>query len=282
MTWPSRLTARGAPWLVGCVAALSLHALLFSFLQLRGSRPRGPGLSRSRDNTPELLQFSSQPAPTVSVDALPLPKSRLLPPPPELLPPLRPAQAATGATGPQGRSARRGQRPEVSSINPAGLSPRAGLAQQGDQGRRFASGATPTATTGPDNQADWAMAAEHLRRFVRQDPAAASFKASVDSTAAQDGQAPVRMALDPPLQQAYQTLWQRARPLAPQPLGRESSDLTSAVEVRQASLRQVRAAAVSIRHGEFVVLPDDVQLFWLLGDHLFILQSPRNPSRLLN
>ena len=277
MTWQSRLQAKRGVLVMGCVAAVSLHALLFSYLQIRGSKSSGPEGLRGRDNTPELLQFSSQPVPRVSFDGLPLPKNSLLPPPPALLTPLRSARAAKGGLQPPGISTH-GLGKESTSLNSRPLSPRGGLAKQAGQGRRLATAANPNASTGADSQRDWEMAIEQLQGLMRQERTASSFAEFVDATAAKDGQPRVRMALEPPLLQAYQTLWQQAQPLAPQPLGRDSGKKTLVVEVRQASLRQVRAAAVSIRHGEFVVLPDDLQLFWLQGERLFILQSPRSQS----
>ena len=277
MTWQSSLQAKGGVLVIGCVAAVSLHALLLTYLQIRGGNSSGSGVSRGRDNTPELLQFSSQPAPTVSFDGLPLPKSSLLPPPPGLLSPLRSARAAKGGLQPPG-IATRGQGKASSSVNSTVLSPHGGLAKQAGQGSRLAAVGHPTASKGADSQADWDMAVEQLREWMRQERTAASFAEPFDASDAKDGQPRVRMALEPSLQQVYQTLWQRAQPLAPQPLGRDSGKKTLDMEVRQASLRQVRAGAVSIRHGEFVILPDYVQLFWLQGESLFILQSPRKFS----
>ncbi|MFN9546054.1 MAG: hypothetical protein ACK6AD_03140 [Cyanobacteriota bacterium] len=207
---------------------------------------------RSPDNTAELLEFSSRPTPLASLAVLPLPPSRALPPPP--------GQGATAG------AQRRGQ--------PA----------QADQERRLAragSRGVSAAASGQESAGDWALAVEQLRAFASQEPARAapSSAASVDPPTADDaqGKAPIRISLESPLHATYQTLWAQARPhVAPQ-LNRISGHLAVPVEVRQVSWPQVRSADLPIRHGQIVVLPDKLLMFWLQGDKLYLLQTSMAP-----
>jgi hypothetical protein len=90
-----------------------------------------------------------------------------------------------------------------------------------------------------------------------------------------EGSPAVRLVGDSPLTQAYQALWTQARPYAvPQPM-RAVGNTTLAVEVRLASWQEVRAKETPIRHGQMLVLPEKVMLLWLQGDHLYLLQSPK-------
>lgn len=67
--------------LMALMSALAFHALVLSYLQLQRHKAPLPEGLQSRDNTPELLQFSSEPAPVSNLELLPLPQASILPPP---------------------------------------------------------------------------------------------------------------------------------------------------------------------------------------------------------
>jgi hypothetical protein len=131
-----------------------------------------------------------------------------------------------------------------------------------------------------DKSGDWAVAMERLRAVVRQERspsetvAGAVVDSADDTTVAQAGKTVVRLANNSPLRDPYRSLWMQADPIRV-PLQRRASGKTSVpVDVRQVSWQQVRASELSIRHGQVVVMPEKVLLFWLQGEHLYLLQSP--------
>lgn len=255
MSWLSGLAGRRRSLWLGGVLAVSLHALLLAGFHGRGRERMEPEPLRSRDNTPELLQFSSQPAPLTRLDGVPLPPARALPPPP-------------------GRISR-GQGNGPPASGPAPLPQRPGLSRQKDQERRPASRAPSVAEAGThgDSPGDWAMAMEELRAAAAQEPVPAD--AAAGTGVAPEGKAPVLNAMESPLKEAYEDLWKQARPHVVPSWRRPSGIPALAVEVRQASWRQVRVSAVPVRHGQWVVLPDQRLLLWLQGDKLYLLQVPR-------
>lgn len=248
---------RRSLWLGG-VLAVSLHALLLPVFNGHERERTEAEPLRSRDNTPELLQFSSQPAPLTRLDALPLPPARALPPPP-------------------GRGSR-GQGNGPPPGGPAPLAQRRDISRQKGQDPRPASGARAVAEADKqvDSPGDWAMAIEQLRAAVAQEPFPAD--AAAGTVVDPEGKAPVLNAMESPLKEAYQELWRQARPRAVPSLRRPSGTPALAVEVRQASWRQVRVSAVPIRHGQRIVLPDQLLLLWLQGEKLYLLQVPRSAA----
>jgi hypothetical protein len=270
---------RVAPLVVGCGVAITVHVLGLSLLTGRRAGQSRPAPLDSRDNTPELLQWSSQPAPLPNLEVLPLPKSAVLPPPPDRL---VPGKRASGAGGPVRRA--RGQGAGGALLAPT---PRSDEDRRGRQGATNRS-AKPQAAgprDGGGNPGDWVVALGQLEAVQERDaPRADSGKDSVAEAAAADegsGRPPMRLALDPSERDAYQTLWRQARPHRLPALPPTASGTRGAAEVRQVSLGQVRAAAVPIRHGEGVVLPGEVLLVWLQGEKIFLLRStgPSRPSR---
>ena len=256
-----RLPRAGVPLLIGFVAAVAFHALFLAYHQLRQSRLTPPARLPSRDNTPELLQFSRQPAPLSTFEVLPLPKASLLPPPPppDLLAPLGPSR------GRQGSGAEPSRPMKKTRVAQGKGSFKVALQQRKPEGHRQQSPPlAPRLET-----ADWALAVEQLRTFMELHPASA-----LDGKAnAQDFSEP-----DPAQQQAYQKLWNlaqpRQRPIEPSAEG--SAKL--AIEIRQLPLQQTRADDLEIRHRQIVVLNDEILLFWLDGQQLWILRSPRDLS----
>jgi hypothetical protein len=249
----------GFPLLIGFVAAVALHALLLAYHQLRQSRSIPPALLPSRDNTPELLQFSRQPAPLTTLEVLPLPKASLLPPPPspEVLAPLGPSRGRLGTGADTPRSSKK---PRVGQGKRA---PKVALKQRklGSQPQN-STGLAPRLET-----SDWAPAVEQLRAFVE-----------LHRGSPQDGKANAQTfsELDPAQQEAYQKLWNLAQPLQlpSEPSTEDGTKL--AIELRELPLQQSRADDLQIGHRQIVVLKGEILLFWLDGQQLWILRSPRD------
>ena len=276
MRWLFRSDSRTTVLVIGCGVAVALHALLFSCLHLRATRRGSPEVLRSSDNTPELLQFSSLPAGRAHLDGLPIPQSNPLPPPPNLFSSMRqPAQAVDGAAA-ASRLLRKG-RPSQSTTS---LTQRRAEFNRDRQGRSFA---TPGRDSDPslralDQQRDLALAMEQLRTFLRQDTSLSESARSADFNDQGAAERPqlLRIAVGSPLQDAFQTLWRLGQPQSLKPLTPISAKKTDPVEVRLISLRQVRANAVPILHGQFVVFPDKVLLMWMQGEKLYFLQTARD------
>lgn len=187
---------RFSPLLVGFLCALALHALLLSYLQLRRSRESQPPSLQSRDNTPELLQFSSQPAPLTTLDLLPLPKASPLPPPP--LPALtsrKPLDARPKKGVGKNDSRKSSTKPDRSGRKPSPSRPVTAQVQ-----------ARPS-----EKPEDLTLAREQLRSFVRQQQQPSPSPVSTF----QEGEGPRDLREgEPEVLEAYQTLWKLAQPLA--------------------------------------------------------------------
>jgi hypothetical protein len=259
MSWTFRPGRASSPLWGACGLALALHALVLSFVHLRQTRQAPPVALPSRDNTPELLQFSSLPTPMANLAVLPLPQSRVLPPPairrqpsPNRARRLVPRREESPASTPE-RRREPGSGPAVSRL--------------ADQ-----EGPTP-----------WEKALAQLNSVVSQEaiPPEPSLPPLVPSErkAAAEGKPAVVHALAAPLRESYQALWQAARPAADPRFSQSLGQSTINAELRTISPRQARAAAVPIGHGQGVVLPESVLLFWWQGETLYVLQSQRQATR---
>ena len=256
-----RLPRAGVPLLIGFVAAVAFHALFLAYHKLRQSRLTPPAQLPSRDNTPELLQFSRQPAPLTTFEVLPLPKASLLPPPPspDLLAPLGPSRSRQGTGVEPQRSSTK------SRVAQGKRSPNVALQQRKPGGQRqYSPALEPRLET-----SDWALAEEQLRNFVEHYPGSPQ----EGKANAQDFSEP-----DSAQQEAYHKLWTLAQPrqLPTQPSTEDATKL--AIEIRQLPLQQSRADDLEIRHRQIVVLNGEILLFWLDGQQLWILRSPRDLS----
>jgi hypothetical protein len=93
---------------------------------------------------------------------------------------------------------------------------------------------------------------------------------------ASEGKAAVRLAMDSSLGEGYQALWKEAKSQVTLPPLSDSQATMGPVDVRQVSWRNVRASELPIRHGQLLLLADKLLLFWLQGDHLYLLQTTRS------
>jgi hypothetical protein len=178
---PSALDQKSA-LVLALISAMACHGLVLSYLQLQRNKPTLPGRLKIRDNTPELLQFSSQPAPLSSLEPLPLPKASILPPPPALLP-AKPVEAKQKAKG--------------RSISMAGI-----LKARPPRAPRI--GAVDSAPSSPDLPQDLTDAVQALRLF--------QMPTLQPSTAQQDHPKGLS-ALPAAQQESYERLWAEAQPL---------------------------------------------------------------------
>jgi hypothetical protein len=281
----------GTLW-VGCGVALFLHGLVLSLPQWRERPISELARLQSRDNTPELLQFTSQAAQTGLGKGVTTPGSPQLPPPKqgEALPvsaptrefgpskkgratrlqPRNPSSAASFALGGDGRP---------SSVTdsqrwPASRDRREdGKASKSDH--QFVNGVS----------SDWRTAMERLHAIGRESLSSREgAKGSEGSTptaslAMAEDKGVIRLDANSSLGLAYQSLWKDATPQRILSL-EESGRPISTVEVRQVSWRNVRVAELPIRHGQILIVADKTFLFWLHNDLLYFLQdSPSAQSR---
>ncbi len=277
---------------IGGVVALSLHALVFSFLQLRDLRRSRPERLRSRDNTPELLQFSNQAAQAKPPKEVVAPRIPMLPPPT-----LRDSPAASVPSRESGRSSAGSARgfssrgapgTAVAATSREGQDPSGGnpkrMRTDGDRRKDR----TTTRLQRPLLKAstnEWAAALERLQTLDPQEVSSREAQkggagAAATGWAAGEGKAVVRLDPNSSLGQAYQALWSEASPQRRLPTLSGSGGPSASVEVRRASWRNVRAAELPIRHGQILILADKIFLLWLQDDHLYLLQaSPIAESR---
>ena len=179
-SWPSFGKQKSALFLA-LISALACHGLLLSYLQLQRNRPSLPEALKIKDNTPELLQFSSQPKPITNLELLPLPNARILPPPRARLP----AKPAEAKQQPQGR-----------------IASKAGI-QKARQTRPLRTGAITSPPSTPDVPQDLAEAVEAFR----------SFQETHQPSTGQKDHSKALSALPPAQQESYERLWAQALPL---------------------------------------------------------------------
>jgi hypothetical protein len=232
--------------LLALISAVALHGLLLSYLQLQRNKATLPEGLQSRDNTPELLQFASQPTPLTKLDLLPLPQASILPPP-RIQTPAKPPGAKQKS---QARVATKSLIQTVKKNRPEGRSPM-----------------RPSSSDVPK---DIAVAVEALRLF----------KATGDHPSSLHDDPPKPLSsLTPAQLDAYEKLWAQARPQRMETVAKLNLPLADlSIEIRSVSLQPAPNKELSIRHQQFVVLPDRVALFWLDGQKLWILQSFNPPA----
>ena len=262
--------------LIAFAVAFSLHALLLSFLQLRRRPQPGPDLLRARDNTPELLEFSSLPSRLAHVDVLSLPKASLLPPPPVLLP----APGRTRSPSPSASSALarlRMIRPSVSLKSKDSSHGRA--ARSSAEGTKSMVGSRSATLTSPSptdlTTQDWDEALERLNR-LRRDGQSQSMPelnlATNPSTNATEQTVTWIQSSELPQYDRYQALWNLARPISPQRKEQAVADRL-ALEVRQITLQNLRSQEVELRHGQIVGLRDKLLLFWIQAEKIYVVKA---------
>ena len=167
------------------ISAVACHGLLLSYLQLQRNSPSLPEALKIKDNTPELLQLSSQPTPLTNLELLPLPNARILPPPRAGLP----AKPVDGK-----------QKPQAKIASKAGI-------QKARQIPSIRTGAVASPPSSPDVPEDLADAVEALRSF--------QITSQQGSKGHQNHLKPVS-ALLPSQQESFEKLWAQALPLTDQ------------------------------------------------------------------
>lgn len=233
--------------LLALISAIALHGLVLSYLQLQ--RPKvaaSPGL-QSRDNTPELLQFSREPVPLTQLDLLPLPKARILPPPPVPMA----VKSSEAKQKLQGRIAAKPVIQVGKKVKPSGVR----------------TSVIPPSTPEGFKQLDDAL--ETMRQFQRQ--------FTLPSARFEDHPKTLS-GLVPAQQETYNNLWAQARPQPGRSVPKPNPLAPLPLEIRSIPLQQVQTKELPIRHQQFVVINDRVALFWLEGSRLWIVQSALSTS----
>lgn len=228
--------------LLGFVLAVVVHSLAFSFLHLRLSHRKLPVPLRSRDNTPELLQFSSQPIPVTTIGVLPLPKPRLLPPP---------TSSVAEQKIPSGSNGRRLAKNHQSRVNKHSVQ---------HQMSRISTMLTPPVRT--QTPRDLLQAVEELRAFKHRN-------LLNHETGQESDQQEIPKALPIEQQILVESLWSEARPLSVKP--------GDGIQIRQLTPKKVQQTALPFHHRQMVVLQNRLNLFWIEGQNYWILRSDEDP-----
>lgn len=257
------------------LAALLFHGLVLARLQLQRQRQlsaTADALDRARplDDTPELLRLSRHRAEVATPAIVPLPGFEQLPPPP---PPLAaPRTRAGGAAKSLDASAVKARRLEL-----AGGSHRpVDGAGRGAPGRLQARpGSALGGKVGPAREVETpAQLLERLRRLALAPSEArpgAIPSSGVDAAGGADGAEPLLRRPEGLAQQPYLELWESARPQSVAPAG--FGILPAALERRSLPLIQARRSGLAINHGAGVLLGDQLLLFWIQSDQLWLLRE---------
>lgn len=225
--------------LIPFVSALVLHGLFLSYLQLQRTSRKVPESLQSTDNTPELLQFSSQPAALSNLVVLPIPKARMLPPP---------RIQVTKASKPVRKTGNKIARVVLRKSSPPAPIP-----------------VVPK---------ELVKAVEGLRMF--RGSAERLRLSSEKPSTSQEKQpgSPTPSSLNPAEQASYHRLWNDARPQPRQTLLMLSRQLADqSLDIRSLPLKQAQNRGLPVEHQQILVLDDRVALFWLDGQRLWILQT---------
>lgn len=259
----STLSKRAQPLLVGLVVALAVHGLFFSYFELRRSRRQLPGALQSRDNTSELLQFSSQVVATSNPDFMPLPQARLLPPPPAVKRQNPNKESQKVLNIPAKKITQLDKKKKIRTYGPLAARP---SAQQPFK--------------------DLPIAAEDLRRFITENEHATevgSKRTRTDNQFASQGQRLILNELSPEHFDAFNKLWSDGLALPRDRmvlLTNHRTDLP--IEIRSVPLRRAQKYDFPVSHQQIVSLDDRTVLFWIDNQTLWILNSVRSSTSSIN
>lgn len=270
------------------LAAVLLHSLALTLLQLQRQRSKPATASAlsgamPADDTPELLRFSRHQAEVGPPSIVPLPGFDQLPPPP----PMAASAPSPGANAkPKGPSDFKLSK--FAADGRAGSASKAGqeLHRRTSQARHGSSGSG--GPSGLNAEVDTPAALmERLRRLASEPPEARSgtepapganpagrseSRRGNDVSGRGVGEAePQLRRPEGSAQQPYLALWESARPEAGAPAG--MPPLPATLERRSLPLQQARRGGLPINHGEGVLLGDQLLLFWIQGDQLWLLRG---------
>jgi len=265
--------------------ALVLHAVWLATTPLRQSAPLAKARLSAEDNSPELLRFSRQPPPAPpALAAVPLPGASTLPPPPP--PPAEPDAAAVDKSSAEAPAANKAAVVVVRS-SPA----RAPAASVRPPGPTKPSGAAPAGRVihlvpGTDKPTPSDEAAANLGMAATPNGPLATLLAAQrlassgaspnpnDSALAEAGltglQRPSGQAL-----QSYQALWNGAAAKESGP--GDLSALPPNVQLREVATATANAQEVPTSHRQAVLLGNQLLLFWVEGDNLWLIRAPMTP-----
>jgi hypothetical protein len=264
--------------LFGFFVALSLHIVFFSYASMRRRyQAETAPIVKIKDNTPALLEFSSLSSSADHLENLAFPKATLLPPPVAVLPSLEGPRSGK-SPAPLYRSR---QRSRV-SVKPSRQKRSLSLRGSKEVGEEALSTSLEDLRSLPSlfgpNAQEWSAALENLHR-LRKKGQSAEIRSEISETItpislAKDNSLSLLKRVDSTEHDRYLALWNQARPVALQ--GTEQTFLQKlTVQVRQTSLKNVRAQDVNLRHGQVIALRDGLLLLWINGDHIYLVFAPQ-------
>ena len=271
------------------LVALLLHSVWLATTPLRHSAPQAKAGLTAEDNSPELLRFSRQPPPVPpALTAVPLPGASTLPPPPPPEPDGKSEDKASAEDKPSAEAPAPNKggvvvvrsspaRGPGSTARPAGATKPSGAAPAGQVIHLVPGTAKPTPSS--EAAANLGMAATPngplATLLAAQRLASSSGSPNPnDSALAEAGltglQRPSGQAV-----QAYQALWNGAEAKDSGP--GDLAALPPTVQLREMAAATANAQEVPTGHRQAVVLGNQLLLFWLEGDTLWLIRAPITP-----
>lgn len=235
MNFNQTLPKRAHPLLMGFILALVLHALLLSHLQLRRSKMKTPEPLQSRDNTPELLQFSSQPVQATNLQVLPLPNARILPPPSKGEQSKKKASPALGVGRPERK--------------PSGVPKRKTSLVTKTVTERVYQPSVATAIP-----SELGKITKELRERREPSPFLEENKQSSGNS----------RSLSPEERQLFEKLWSQSQPTSLNP--------GDGLQIRLTTSKQLEESGLQLHHQQRFVSDSGSSLIWIDGEKVWILQ----------
>lgn len=280
------------------------HALWLAHAELRLRRQPLPGALRSRDDSPELLEFSRLPPESLAPAPIPLPPEEASPPPP--LP--ERGSATSNATAKFEEKA--AAQPAPPSSRPRGVSP--GGASPGGAGRvtkpvaikppvdkapakkstaskpsaSKPSASKPSASKPPASHSAGGTAAATKSAGGRPAFAQQTATSSQPRQREEPSLTPLRRLEDARrsglarlqggMLQSWRSLWQEAETEAQAGASPPSAlaERREEIELRRIPLARARADGLEPSHGEVLRLDDHLLLAWIDGSQLWLLRAP--------
>lgn len=256
------------PLAMAFLAALALHLLALTGLQLRHSRRPLPAPPLPRDDSAELLQFSRQQMREAALPPLALPPLAPLPPPP-------PAGPSAPTSGPQPEQKSSPHAPGRSVGRPDLRPPPSARPRSTPKGARTASRGrrSPAATrqrTAPSPAPGLELALVAL----------ASLQSSTGP-----GPGPAAEA-GWPLQRPqgeeialWSRLWDRATTAAAATAATAVAPLPAGAQLRRLPLAEARAIGLSEARRQALLLGERLWLVWPQAHQMWLLQAPSRPPQ---
>ncbi len=259
------------------------HALWLAHAELRLRRQPLPRALRSRDDSPELLEFSRLPPESLAPAPIPLPPEEASPPPPL---PERGSATSNATAKPREKAA---AQPAPPSSIPRAASPRA--ASPGGVSPGGVSRVTkPVAIKPPVDKAPakksaaskppaskpaggrTAVAQPTATRF--QPPRQGEEPSLTPLRRLEDARRSGLARLQGGMLKSWRSLWQEAEAQAGASPPSALAERSEEIELRRIPLARARADGLEPSHGEVLRLDDHLLLAWIDGSQLWLLRAP--------